>query len=285
MSKRAKQKLSASRNWVEPHRGELIKAMREFSLRHSLFNVFSDFIEISAIALSNKFHLSEFDRREKRYFEIIGKYTKEELNRLAKMFAHLQQLYQDRIEQNGQPGMAKYRMQGLGDVLGEIYMELELGSDRAGQFFTPYTVSFMMAQMTIGDGKSIREQGFIELHEPACGSAGMVVATADAMHQVGLNYPQHMHAVCIDIDPRCVHMAYVQLSLLGVAATIVHGNALTLEQWDTWYTPPFFIAGWPKKLQQRRMEKTFRQLLDGIGSFKEKDPAPTPARSTMQEAA
>lgn len=33
------------------------------------------------------------------------------------------------------------------DVLGRLYMELELGNERLGQFYTPYDIAQLMAEM------------------------------------------------------------------------------------------------------------------------------------------
>ncbi|MFL9988489.1 N-6 DNA methylase [Paraburkholderia sediminicola] len=236
----------------DTYKTAIIKSMREFSHSHDPYTVFSDFVEMCALALSNRFDHPQFDAREKRYMDIIGKYKPEETQRFAAMFAALQMCYRTRVDAIGDPGTADIPDNGLGDVLGEIFMALELGNDRAGQFFTPYSVSLLMAMMTVGDAASVREKGFVTLQEPACGSAGMVVATAQAMHQVGLNYPETLHATCVDIDPRCVHMAYVQLSLLGIPAIVVHGNALSLEVWGVWYTPVHVMLGWGRKLKRRR---------------------------------
>jgi hypothetical protein len=238
----------------DPHKAAIIKLMREFTHSHDPYMVFADFVEVSAIAISSRVDQSQFDAREKRYLEIVGKYKREEVNRFAAMFAELQMCYRTRIDAIGDPGSGHEPASGLGDVLGEIFMALELGNARAGQFFTPYSVSLLMAMMTVGDGTSIREQGFVTLQEPACGSAGMVVATAQAMHQAGLNYPETLHATCVDIDPRCVHMAYVQLSLMGIPAVVVHGNALSLDVWSVWYTPAHVLVGWNRKLRHRRQQ-------------------------------
>ncbi|MFM0608792.1 N-6 DNA methylase [Paraburkholderia sediminicola] len=236
----------------DPYKTELIKSMREFSHSHDPYTVFSDFVEMCALALSNRFDHPQFDAREKRYLDIVGKYKAEEVQRFAAMFAALQMCYRTRVDAIGDPGCPGIPGDGLGDVLGEIFMALELGNDRAGQFFTPYSVSLLMAMMIVGDAASVREKGFVTLQEPACGSAGMVVATAQAMHQVGLNYPETLHATCVDIDQRCVHMAFVQLSLLGIPAIVVHGNGLSLEVWGVWYTPAHVMLGWGRKLRRRR---------------------------------
>ncbi len=46
-------------------------------------------------------------------------------------------------------------------------------------------------------------------------------------------------------------MAYVQFSLLGIPAIVIEGNALTLEQHATWYTPMHMMGAWPLKLRRR----------------------------------
>ena len=43
--------------------------------------------------------------------------------------------------------------------------------------------------------------------------------------------------VAQDIDIRCVWMAYIQLSLYGIPAVVIHGNTMNMEEWDRWYTP------------------------------------------------
>ena len=40
-------------------------------------------------------------------------------------------------------------------------------------------------------------------------------------------------------------MAYLQLSLYGIPAVIIHGNSLTNEEWSRWYTPVYMVEGWP----------------------------------------
>lgn len=270
----------------DPYKTAIIKSMREFSHSHDPYSVFSDFVEICALAISNRVDTPQFDAREKRYMEIVGKYKPDEVQRFAAMFAELQLCYRSRVDAIGDPGGAWVPDNGLGDVLGELFMALELGNDRAGQFFTPYSVSMLMAMMTVGDGASIRERGLITLQEPACGSAGMVVATAQAMHQAGLNYPETLHATCVDIDKRCVHMAYVQLSLLGIAAVVVHGNALSLDVWGVWYTPAHVFVGWGRKLRRRKAEQA-ASIVAGYGEedqASDVDPTPEVHPGTVEVA-
>ncbi|WP_249189043.1 N-6 DNA methylase [Burkholderia cenocepacia] len=218
---------------ADPHQAELVKLLKQFGYAHQINTVFADFVEISAIALSNSVDKPQFEPRERRYLEIVGKYKPEELQLFARMFAELTLSFEHRlgVDDNLPPG-ALPCPGNLTDVLGETYMMLDIGNDRAGQFFTPYSISRLMAGITIG-GRSdaIEQDGFMRMQEPACGAGGMVIATADALLSVGENYQQTLHATCIDIDARCVHMTYLQLSMMHVPAIVVHGNALTREVW------------------------------------------------------
>jgi hypothetical protein len=112
----------------------------------------------------------------------------------------------------------------------------------------------MMAKMTLGDEKDVRariaERGFVTAQEPACGSGAMVIALAQGMKDLGINYQQHLHVTAIDVDPKCVHMAYVQFALLHIPAIIVHGNTLSLEEFGRWYTPAHIMDGWTWKLRR-----------------------------------
>ena len=112
----------------------------------------------------------------------------------------------------------------------------------------------MMAKMTVGDTDPkaiIEERGYLTAMEPACGSGAMVIALAEALKEEGINYQRHLHVTAIDIDAKCVHMAFLQCSLLHIPATIIHGNALSVEEWDTWHTSAHIMGGWDWKLAQR----------------------------------
>lgn len=55
------------------------------------------------------------------------------------------------------------------------------------------------------------------------------------------NYARNCFIDCGDIDIRCIHMTYLQLSLAGVPAIVKHQNALTREFWEAWYTPAYLF--------------------------------------------
>ncbi len=215
--------------------------------RHAMHEVFSDFVEMSALSISNAVDRHHFDTREERYLAIVKKYSRDELTLFSEMLGALTLVFEERVQKLVPGG------DGLADILGQTFMMLELGNSSTGQFFTPYSVSRAMACMTIGDGRPhIERDGFVTVLEPACGAGGMVIACADALHDAGWNYQHAMHATCIDIDPRCVHMTYLQMALLHIPGIVVHGNGLTGESWSSWFTPAHVLSGWGRKLRRHR---------------------------------
>jgi hypothetical protein len=90
----------------------------------------------------------------------------------------------------------------------------------------------------------IPEKGFITLDEPSCGSGSLVLAFAEAMTAKDLNYCEQLVVRATDIDPKCVHMAYIQLSLYGIPAVIIRGETLSLKEYTRWYTPMYILGNW-----------------------------------------
>lgn len=221
---------------LDQHQKALAGLLRDNARRYRLHEVFRDFCEVAAISLSNAVDRLHYETREERYLQIVKRYERDEVHRFPAMLAELVLSLQ----------------RGHRDALGELFMSLELGDHWKGQFFTPYEVASLMARMTIGDvAAQVREQGFLTLNEPACGAGGMVIAFAEAMLDQGVNYQTTLHATAQDIDATAVHMAYVQLSLLHVPAIVVHGNSLTVTEWDHWATPAHALGGWDRRLQRR----------------------------------
>jgi type I restriction-modification system DNA methylase subunit len=221
------------------HQKELLKLFNALAYRHSAWQVFSDFNEAAAISVSNAIDRTQKETREARYMQLIQRYQKEELAKFPQMLAELTLALED------EPS----------DILGRTFHELELHNKWAGQFFSPYPLCRMMARM-IADkeqvGAIIAERGFVRAAEPAVGSGAMVIAGAQELLDSGINYQQHFHVTATDIDAKCVHMAYLQLSLLHVPAVIVHGNSLSLEEHAHWYTPAHIMGGWAAKLKRTR---------------------------------
>ncbi len=222
----------------------MIDKLKHLGANHSIWNVFEDWLRISAISISNTVDWGNQTVREKDYLETIKKYTPKEQELLADLFKELIHSLENELTRNGPT-----------DLLARVFRGLELHNKYHGQFFTPFHVCEFMGHISLGDGgeagnrvgEALSEKGYISVCEPCVGSGGMVLGLANAMHSQKMNYCEQMVAYCCDIDIKCVHMAYLQLSLYGIPAVITHGNSLTLETWSTWYTPAYMLGLWPIK--------------------------------------
>lgn len=219
---------------------DLERLVRENSYRHQLHTVFGDFCEMAALAISNSVDLAQREARETRYLEIAGRYNREELDRFAHMLACLVEAFEI----------------GMGDHLGKLFMALELGNHWRGQFFTPYALAVLMAQMQLHDAAElVAARGFVTVSDPCCGAGGMVIAAAQAISDLGLNYQEVLHVTAQDLDTTAAHMAYVQLSLLHVPGIVVVGDTLRMTESGRWYTPAHVVGLWTMRLCGRESEE------------------------------
>lgn len=233
MKKRAE--ISPTREGFRKH---FIDLLRLNAYRHDLWTVWSDFVEISAIAISNGVDLRQRDEREARYLQLLQRYNAEEVDRFAQALGAL---------------MMAIHYAGFDDLLGGVFMELELGNKWAGQFFTPYAICHMMGAMNVDQRthELVRTNGFIRLNDPCTGGGAMVIGFAHAMNDAGLDHREQLHVVAQDLDLKAVHMAYLQFSLLQIPAVVIHGNTLALEERSHWFTPAHILGGWSMRLRSR----------------------------------
>lgn len=215
---------------------DIIKAIERIAYRHQAWQVFSDWVEMMAVSISNTCDWAHAGEREKRYLDIVKRYSKAEIDEMCRMFALLVEALEEEV-QGGGPA----------DILGHVYHALELHNKWKGQFFTPDNVCEMMAEIICPAGKPdaiIKEKGYITACEPCVGSGAMVLGLARVLKKREINYCKAMVVTATDVDIKCVHMAYVQFSLCGIPAVVIHGNSLTLQEWSRWYTPVYLMDGW-----------------------------------------
>ena len=179
------------------------------------YSVLGDFFEASAISVKNAVDCNERDVYEKRYGDIARSYGKAWMD----IFAECLGLFMAEIHA-AMEGSAMFR-----DFAGELYMASGTNSKGLGQFFTPYHVSRLMAECNVEKERFAAEiendpDRVITFYEPTCGAGGLMVAAIDVMHSAGINYAHNMFIDCGDIDPRCFHMSYLTLSLLGAPAVV-----------------------------------------------------------------
>jgi len=208
-------------------RKQFIKTFDRLAHDRERHDVLADFLEMAVCAI-RKTTLPPgpaADAIEERYMAVVKRNRPEDVRAMPELL--------------GITALAV--REGGSDFLGQVVVELELRSDHMGQFFTPYDVSRMMAEMTFDTvDEIIAEQGFVTVQEPACGAGGMIIAAADVIERKGFDIGRQLYVDGTDLSPMCFRMSYLQASLRGVPATIRRGNTLSLEMFEHAVTPAFF---------------------------------------------
>ena len=124
-------KATAVRNIRDDHQKAFLKIFNSLCGRFNRWQVWQDFVMVTAIEISNATDKQNAPERTKTYQTIISKYSDAEQNKFAELLAEVIM----GMEQNPDQ-----------DFLGELYMLCELGNDASGQFFTPYDVCRCMVR-------------------------------------------------------------------------------------------------------------------------------------------
>jgi len=192
---------------------EFSKLFSELCRMKSAWEVWADFVAMSAMTISNAFDREgpTHDEREQAYINTIKRYSKTEQEVFPKLFAVMVEALEHNPDQ---------------DFLGEMFMGLDLGNHWKGQFFTPYNVCRMMAEITITDLEDrIEKKGWIDINDPCCGAGALLIAARNTMVR-NKRGPREALYVAQDVDRTAALMCYVQLSLLGCAGYVVVGDSL-----------------------------------------------------------
>lgn len=236
---------------LNSHQKRFIDCFKQITYKQQSWQVWSDFIYMSACAISNRFDKERFEEREKHYLDRIGRYDAKEQRLFPELFASVVDALDADHEQ---------------DFLGNLFMQLELSNHWKGQFFTPYPLCRLMADMQFGEiDNQISRKGYISVNDPACGAGATLIGFANAVKDKGINYQDHVLFVAQDIDQTAALMCYIQLSLLGCPGYVVIGDTLSspitedLRDHDVWYTPLYFSVAW----HYRRIFKTMDKMIGG----------------------
>ena len=230
MSKRTEKHVEYKSDY---HKG-FIEVFRNLTQRFGRFQIWSDFVVMTACAISNAFDARFAPQREEAYKECASRYGADEISQIAELFSMTIMALEDNPAQ---------------DFLGDIFGSLNLHNEWLGQFFTPYHIGSMMARMQLPD-KPVEELWTkpITICDPCCGAGCLLIACANEAKNLGINYQEKMVFYAQDIDRIAALMCYIQLSLLGCKAFIKIGNSLTdpltenesLDE-NIWLTP--MLAG------------------------------------------
>lgn len=224
----------------------IVKQMESLTGKHSGWEVWQDFIVMSAISIANTVGGPHRDAREKEYASRAKKYTAREIEVFAEMLSEVVVAMERNPDQ---------------DFLGELFMALELGNEWKGQFFTPYSVCRAMAAITYSEDlrTRIEQNGWVSVNDPACGAGALLLAFANECRRPGneINFQTSVLFVAQDIDFLAGCMCYIQLSIMGCPGYVVIDDTLAhpATSYDArgliprdgsniWYTPMYFRDVW-----------------------------------------
>ena len=258
---------------VDSYKKEFLSIFDSLCGRHGRWEVWSDFIQLTAIDISNVTDKANAPERAADARNIAKKYSEDEIKRMAEML--MQMVYA--IDENPDQ-----------DFLGELYMACNLGNDHAGQFFTPYNVCQCMSEITYDVPALLDGKGFIAVNDPACGAGALLLSFANICKRKGINYQEKVLFVAQDIDYTVGLMCYIQLSLMGCAGYVVIGDTLInpctaydkkglLPAGDPeriWFTPLFSDGIWYGRRLAAQMDLLIsgssRKSPENVDSFTEK---------------
>ena len=224
----------------------IVKLLDSLCGRYSRWEVWQDFITMSAISIANALGGPHKEAREREYMNHASRYSAAEIERFAQMLGEV---------------AAGMELNPDQDLLGELFMALDLSNEWKGQFFTPYSVCRAMSGMTYGDDflARIEQNGWVSVNDPACGAGALLIAFANECRRPGhdINYQTSVLFVAQDIDFLAGMMCYIQLSLMGCPGYVVIDDSISRpitgldprgliprDGPNVWYTPMYFRSEW-----------------------------------------
>ena len=212
-----------------------VKILMQAAPSKGRWEVWNDWITLAACAYS----MAGGDRPEVRVEElrrINERYRLEEIEELDRAFT----AYIDEI--NGNP---------FQDYLGKLYMEMDFGQTDIGQFFTPFHLTELMSDLTLGSlDSAIHEKGYVSVYDPACGGGATLIAAAEEIYKAGYNPQTFAWFEGQDLSRLTALMCYVQLCSLGLPGRVWIGDTLRMTQLDCFTTPAGMTPLWQWRMMR-----------------------------------
>lgn len=207
----------------------LLDILRRFSGRVEMRQVFRDFLWLAACRIGDPFDPVHREQRAEETSKIRSQYSDTELALFDEMLMFLLKTIPVCVN------IGRFE-----DILGRVLEELNFGNKRLGQDMTPPDMARLMAKIVVRE----KSGEITTVNDPASGSGMLILTYAEEMARTGRNYCFEMAAMAQDIDLRCVLMSYIQLSLYGIPAVVLHADTLLAKEYGRWYTPMYITGDW-----------------------------------------
>lgn len=242
---------------VQKYESEFLELFNELTSSRSAWQVWEDLMTVMACSISNAADRTpdKFKMREEQYERAITNLGGMEIP--VQIFCTVIKALEENPNQ---------------DFLGKLYMALNLGNHWHGQFFTPYHVCELMAKININGEilQEIEKKGYVSVCDPCVGAGSMLIAAANVMGEMEINYQESAVFVGQGIDRIVAMMAYIQISLIGCPGYIIIGDSLInpvvnhillpedREGHELWITPMFVMDTWNRRCQLALLEQLFK---------------------------
>lgn len=201
---------------------QFIQELSKINYSKNVIEIFEDFVKFCAYTISystgmKSNHLVEYEK-------FLKKYSKEEKRLFANLIVEL---------------VKEYSKEDPEDILGNVFECLGISNKQRGQFFTPKEVCRVMGDISIDKEsaeKFINKHGYVSINDPTCGSGRTLLYTLLKLKNLGVDLNK-VYVEGDDISQLCACITYINLSLIGASGIVKHQDTLTLEVYDTFYTP------------------------------------------------
>ena len=201
--------------------------------RISNAQTFSDFLAYAALRLSTRTDPVHYKERAEQLQRLGSNYKEPELQEFLSALTVICETVKHNVD-----------VGDWADLFADAYMDVRARNENLKQDFTPKGVAALMSRLAFLDNCSLPENGYFTLSDHACGSGTLLLNSAEHLNLLGFNPSSQLAIQAVDLDIRCVHMAYLNLSLYGIPAVVIRGNTITVEEYDRWYTPTYLLGRW-----------------------------------------
>ena len=202
----------------------VIKELQKITSRgHNPRTVFDDWLSLMLYGLM---------RNDEEYLKIVGRY-KNDRTQGEREIDHFKTAFHSLLKKSEETNE---------EILGELYMEWGVSNKYTGQYFTPWGIAMLMAQLT-GSGGST--------YDPTCGSGVMLVASAKQMTNEQLD---QAFFVGQDLDFSCVMMTALNMTFFNLNGYVIWGNTLTLEYSRVFETKRSYLGGSVREMTSEEVE-------------------------------
>lgn len=165
---------------------------------------YADFTAVIAGTIADT--AGSHDRHQAKISYIQKKYAESDFALMEEMLSCVSLAYQENPRQ---------------DFLGKIIMDENLVARQAEENYIPYDVAEVFAQITARDyPQEIFYNQYLSVVDPYCASGATVIATLNKISDANILYPDCVMCTCQATDETTAQTCYIQLSLLGCAASV-----------------------------------------------------------------